>query len=44
MSQAPRQSRGLHPIRAAASVWRMGAEPLIRLGPDGLKYVTAILV
>ena len=44
MSQAPRQSRGLHPIRAAASVLRMGGSTLMRLDPDGLRYVAAILV
>ena len=44
MSQAPRQSRGLHPIRAAASVLRMGGSTLMRLDPDGLRYVATILV
>ena len=44
MSQVPHQSRGFRPIRKAASVIRMSVEPLIRLDPDGLRYVTAILV
>ena len=44
MSQAPSQSRGLHPIRAAASVLRMGSSTLMRLDPDGLRYVATILV
>ena len=44
MSQAPSQSRGLHPIRAAASVLRMGRSTLMRLDPDGLRYVATILV
>ena len=44
MSQARRQSRGLHPIRAAASVLRMGGSTLMRLDPDGLRYVATILV
>ena len=44
MSQAPRQSRGLHPIRTAASVFRMNGPTLMRLDPDGLRYVATILV
>ncbi len=44
MSQAPSQSRGLHPIRAAASVLRIGSSTLMRLDPDGLRYVATILV
>ena len=44
MSQAPRQSQGLHPIRTAANVFRMSVEPLMRLDADGLRYVATILV
>ncbi len=44
MSQAPRQSRSLHPIRAAASVFRMSGSTRMRLDPDGLRYVATILV
>ena len=44
MSQAPHQSRGFRPIRKAASLFRMSGSTLIRLDPDGLRYVTAILV
>ena len=44
MSQAPRQSRGLQPIRKAASVFRMSGSTLIRLDPDGLRFVATILV
>ena len=44
MSQAPRQSRGLNPIRAAAGAFRMSGPTLMRLDPDGLRYVATILV
>ena len=44
MSQAHRQSRSLQPIRAAASVFRMSGSTLMRLDPDGLRYVATILV
>ena len=44
MSQTPRQSRGPHPIRTAAGVFGMSVEPLMRLDPDGLRYVATILV
>ncbi len=44
MSQAPRQSPGLHPIRRAASVFGMSGSTLMRLDPDGLRYVATILV
>ena len=44
MSQAPRQSPGLHPIRTAATVFRVSGSTLMRLDPDGLRYVATILV
>ena len=44
MSQAPRQSRGVHPIRKAASVFRMSGSTLMRLDPEGLRYVATLLV
>ena len=44
MSRAPRQSRGLHPIRRAASVFRVSVEPHERFDPDGLRYVATIPV
>ena len=44
MSQAPRQSRGLRLIRAAARVFGMSGTTLMRLDPDGLRYVATILV
>ena len=44
MSQAPQQSRGFRPIRKAASVFRMSGSTLIRLDPDGLRYIATILV
>ena len=40
MSQVPRKSRGLRQIRRAASVFRMGGSTLIRLDPDGLRFIT----
>ena len=40
----PRRSRGLRPIRAAARVFGMGVDPLMRLDPDGLRFVATILV
>ena len=43
MSQAPRQSRGVHPIRKAASVFRMSGSTLMRLDPEGLRYVATLL-
>ena len=44
MSQAPRQSPGRHPIRTAATVFRVSGSTLMRLDPDGLRYVATILV
>ena len=44
MSQAPRQSRGLRLIRAAARVFGMSGTTLMRLDPDGLRFVATILV
>ena len=44
MSQAPRQSKGLHPTRTAAGVFGMSVEPLIRLDLDGLRCVAALQV
>ena len=44
MSQVPRQSRGLDPIRKAASVFGMSGSTLMRLDPDGLRFVATILV
>ena len=44
MSQVPRRSRGLRPIRAAARVFGMSVDPLMRLDPDGLRFVATILV
>ena len=44
MSQAPRQSPGLHPIRRAAIVFGMSGSTLMRLDPDGLRFVATILV
>ena len=44
MSQAPRQGRGLRPIVTAASVFRVSDSTLMRLDPDGLRYVATILV
>ena len=44
MSQTPGQSRGPHPIRTADGVFGMSVEPLMRLDPDGLRYVATILV
>ena len=37
MSQAPRQSRGLQPIRTAAGVFREERSTLMRLDSDGLR-------
>ena len=44
MSQAPRRSRGLRPIRGAARVFGMSGSTLMRLDPDGLRFVATILV
>ncbi len=44
MSQAPRQSRGLHPTRTASSIFRVSGSTLMRLDPDGLRYVATIPV
>ena len=44
MSQVPRQSRGLRPIRAAARVFGMSGSTLMRLDLDGLRFVATILV
>lgn len=44
MSRAPRQNRGVHPARQAANVFRMGGSTLMRLYPDGLRYVATLLV
>ena len=44
MSQAPQQSRGFRPIRAAARVFGMSGSTLMRLDPDGLRFVATILV
>ena len=43
MSQAPRQSRGLHPIRAAAGVFRTGST-LRGLDPDVVRYAAGVSV
>ena len=43
MSQAPRQSRGLHPIRAAAGVLRSGST-LRGLDPDVVRYAAGVSV
>ena len=44
MSQAHRRRRGLHPTRTAARVFGMSGSTLMRLDPDGLRFVAAILV
>ena len=44
MSQAARQGRVFHPIRTAASVFRVSDWTLNRIDPDGLRYVATILV
>ena len=44
MSQATRQSRGLHPIRTAARVFGMSGSTLIRLDPDVVRYATGVSV
>ena len=44
MSQATQQGRGLHRIRAAASVFRVSDWTLNRVDPDGLRYVANVLV
>ena len=44
MSQAPRQSRGLHPIRAAAGVFRTGGPTLNGLDPDVVRYAAGVSV
>ena len=44
MSQEPRQSRGLHPIRRAASVFRLSISAFRRPDPEGLRYVATIPV
>ena len=44
MSQAPRQCRVLRPIRATARVFGMSGSTLMRLDPDGLRFVATILV
>ena len=44
MSQAPRQSWSLYPIRASASAFGMSGSTLMRLDPYGLRCVATILV
>ena len=44
MSQAPQQSRGFRPISKAAGVFRINNSTLMRLDPDGLRYIATILV
>ena len=44
MSQPHCRSRGLRPIRAAARVFGMSGSTLMRLDPDGLRFVATILV
>ena len=44
MSQAPRQSQGIHPIRRAARVLRMSDATLNQMVPDGLKRVATVSV
>ena len=44
MSQAPRQSRGLHPIRAAAGVFRTGGPTLNGLDADVVRYAAGVSV
>ena len=44
MSQAPRQSRGLHPIRAAAGVFRTGGLTLEGLDADTVRYAAVVSV
>ena len=44
MSQATQQGRGLHPIRKAASVFRVSDWTLNRVDPDGLRYVANVMV
>ena len=39
-----RRIPGLHPIRTAAAVYRMSGSTLMRLDPDGLRFVATILV
>ena len=44
MSQATRQSRGLHPFRATSSVFRMSGSMPMRLDPGGLRYAASLPV
>ena len=44
MSQATRQSRGLHPIRAAAGVLRTGGWTLNGLDADTVRYAAGVSV
>ena len=44
MSQAERQSRASHPIGTPSSAVRLNGSALIRLDPDGLRYVATVLV
>jgi signal transduction histidine kinase len=44
MSQATRRSRGLHPIRAAAGVFRTGGWTLNGLDPDVVRYAAGVSV
>ena len=44
MSQATRQSRGLHPIRAAAGVFRTGGWTLNGLDADTVRYAAGVSV
>ena len=44
MSQAPRQSRGLHPIRTAAGVLRTGGWTLNGLDADTVRYAAGVSV
>ena len=44
MSQAPSQIRGLHPIRAAAGLFRTGGSTLDGLDPDVVRYAAGVSV
>ena len=44
MSQAPRQGQGLHPIRRAASVFRLSDATLNQMDPEGLRRVATVSV
>ncbi len=44
MSQAPRRSRGLRPIRAAARVFGMSGSTRMSVDPDVVRYATGVSV